>query len=143
MSTRELRLTRRVPASVEEVYRAWTDPEVLARWWGPGEHRVRTAQLDVRPGGAYRIEVGTPEGGLLVMAGVYTDVQPPTRLAFTWNWEAGGPGGGETAVTVELTRVDDATEIAIVHAGFADAAEATPYTDGWAAALPKLLALFD
>jgi Uncharacterized conserved protein len=143
MNPPELRLTRLVPGPVEEVFRAWTDPEVLARWWGPGDNAVSHVELDPRPGGSYRLAFATPEGGTLVMAGTYIEVEPPHHLSFTWHWEVGGPDKVESRVTVELNPAGDATELVITHGGFPDDQTAAPYSNGWEAALPKLLALFE
>jgi uncharacterized protein YndB with AHSA1/START domain len=143
MTAPELRLTRLVPATVEEVFRAWTDPEVMARWWGPGDNAVSHVELDPRPGGSYRLEFASVQGGTLVMAGTYIAVEPPRHLSFTWRWEVGGPDDVESRVTVELTPAGEHTELVIVHGGFPDEAAAGPYSWGWDAALPKLVALFE
>lgn len=143
MNPPELRLTRMVPASVEDVFRAWTDPEVLARWWGPGDHTVTDVELDAQLGGRYRLVVATPEGGTMIMVGIYVEFDPPHRLSFTWNWEAGGVNRVESRVTVELRPAGEATELVLWHGGFPDEAVAAPYRRGWDATLPKLLALFD
>lgn len=142
MSTHELHLTRIVPAPVEEVYRAWTDPAVLARWWGRADQVVRRADADPRPGGAYRFEVATATGAIYVVAGEYTDVDPPHRLAFTWRFETGGPGPEESHVVVELRPVGEHTELVLTHGGFPDAAAASPYGSGWEDSLAKLVVLF-
>jgi len=139
----ELRLTRVVPASVEEVFEAWTDPEVLARWWGPGGSTVSEAEIDPVPGGRYRMVINTAEGNTLAMAGIYVAVDPPRRLEFTWRWEMGGPDDVESRVTVELTPMGDETELVLVHGGFPDAETAAPYSGGWEATLPGLISLFD
>jgi uncharacterized protein YndB with AHSA1/START domain len=143
MNGNELHITRLVPAPVEEVYRAWTDPEVLMRWWGPVNTEMRDAQIDARPGGRYRFEMVGASGAPTVIAGEYVDVDPPHRLSFTWRFEAGGPGPQESHVTVELREVGDQTELVLTHGGFPDPSAAAPYGDGWGTVLPKLIALFD
>jgi uncharacterized protein YndB with AHSA1/START domain len=143
MTAPELRLTRVVNGSIEEVFNAWTDPAILSKWWGPGDYTTPEVQLDVRPGGAYRLVMQSPEGQSMAVTGTYFDVEPPHRLVFTWRWEAGGPPDAtESVVTVELSPLGDQTELVLTHAGFPDAATAAPYSDGWEAALPKLEALF-
>jgi uncharacterized protein YndB with AHSA1/START domain len=143
MTSPDLHLTRIVPAPVEDVFAAWTDPAVLVRWWGRGgDDRVREAQLDPRVGGRYRIVVDGAEGRTYELAGTYTDVDPPHRLAFTWQFVSGGPGDGESHVSVELRPAGDATELVLSHGGFPDDAAAAPYSSGWDQALPRLVALF-
>jgi uncharacterized protein YndB with AHSA1/START domain len=71
-----LNLQRRYPVSPEKVWRAWTDPEAIKRWWGPGGNEpVSLAQLDVRVGGCFRIIFGGPQGTELdfVHSGLFDD----------------------------------------------------------------------
>src|SRR5688572_19353970 len=66
----ELRLSRTYPVAVEKVWRAWTDPQALSQWFGPGEvNSVLVAEMDVRAGGKYRIRFRA-EGGEHEVAGV-------------------------------------------------------------------------
>jgi uncharacterized protein YndB with AHSA1/START domain len=143
MSASELQLTRIVPAPVDEVYRAWTDPEVMVRWWAPPDRTLAHAEIDARPGGSYRLEMVGGDGGRYVIAGEYVDVDPPHRLSFTWRFEVGGPGPEESHVTVELRPFGEHTELVLTHGGFPDIETAVPYRGGWEQVLPKLVALFD
>ena len=82
-----LDLARSYPVAPEKVWRAWTDPEAIKRWWGPGpKDRVSLAQLDVRVGGRFRIVFGGPQGTDHEVQGVYKEVVPNRRLVFTWSW---------------------------------------------------------
>lgn len=80
-----LSLTRHYPVSPEKVWEAWTQPEAIKRWWGSGEP-VAVAQLDVRAGGRFRIVSGDQE-----LQGIYKDVVPNRRLAFTCTWSGSTP----------------------------------------------------
>src|SRR5438552_2469046 len=101
MAAPELVLTQLIEGPVEAVYRAWTDPRVLAQWWGPGG--FGSADMDVRPGGAYRIRMRSYDGDqMLTVTGTYREVEPPRRLVFTWRWEDGVPDAFESLVTIEL-----------------------------------------
>jgi uncharacterized protein YndB with AHSA1/START domain len=143
MADTALTLTRIIDGPAEAVFRAWTDPVVLARWWGPGDFNTPEAELDVRPGGGYRIAMRSPDGATtLRIAGTYREVDPPRRLVFTWRWEEGGPDDAESLVIVELHPQGARTELVLTHGGFDDAETAAPYADGWGDVLPKLLALF-
>ena len=137
----EYRVTRLVPAPVEEVFRAWTDPAVMRRWFGPGEATAEI-EADARPGGTYRFVLRRADGGPLAVSGSYREVDPPRRLSFTWAWEEGGPDDVESLVTVELAPAGDGTEMTLTHGGFPDAGVAAPYGVGWTNSLPKLEALF-
>jgi uncharacterized protein YndB with AHSA1/START domain len=80
---RELVITRVFDAPRELVFRAWTDPKHMARWWGPKHFTNRVEQMDVRPGGAWRIIMCAPDGAEHPSQGVYREILPPERLVFT------------------------------------------------------------
>ncbi|MGH7366429.1 MAG: SRPBCC family protein [Candidatus Rokuibacteriota bacterium] len=65
------------------VFNAWTDPELVAQWWGPHGFTNPVCELDVRPGGAIRIDMRGPDGTLYPMTGLYREIVEPDRLVFT------------------------------------------------------------
>src|ERR1700756_4323405 len=69
-SDRELTITRIFDAPRELVFRAWTEPAHLARWWGPRGYTLPSCQLDLRPGGAYSFEMHAPDGAIRIWHGV-------------------------------------------------------------------------
>lgn len=79
---KELTFTRVLDAPRDLVFRAWTDPAHLARWWGPNGFSAPVCQLDVRPGGAIRIDMLGPDGRYFLMGGEYREIVPPERLVF-------------------------------------------------------------
>jgi uncharacterized protein YndB with AHSA1/START domain len=79
----ELIATRVFDAPREVVFRAWTDPERLQRWWGPKGFTNPVCQVDVRPGGAIRIDMRAPDGIVYPMTGVFHEIIEPERLVFT------------------------------------------------------------
>ena len=133
-----------IDGPVEAVFRAWTEPHTLALWWGPENFTTPVAEMDVRPGGAYRIVMRSRDGEReLRVGGTYREVEPPRRLVFSWRWEGGVPDDMESIVTVELhPHGEDRTELVLTHGGFTDELAAGPYADGWNASLPNLAALF-
>jgi uncharacterized protein YndB with AHSA1/START domain len=82
-SDRELVLTRILNAPREKVFNAWTDPELLKRWFAPRPWTTPVAQLDVRPGGANLIVMRDPEGNEVPCRGVYLEVVKNERLVLT------------------------------------------------------------
>jgi uncharacterized protein YndB with AHSA1/START domain len=84
------------------VWRAWTDPKIMAQWFGPRMFTTPVCELDVRVGGALRIVMRGPDGNEYPMKGVFTEVVPEERLVFT-NIPTDGSGNhlmeGETRVT--------------------------------------------
>jgi len=81
--SRELVLARLIDAPPENVFRAWTEPELLKQWFTPKPWTVASAELDVRPGGGNRIVMRSPEGQNFPNSGVYLEVIKNERLVFT------------------------------------------------------------
>lgn len=80
---RELVMTRLLDAPRDLVFKAWTDPERVAQWWGPHVFTNALCELDVRAGGAIRIHMRAPDGTVYPMTGVYQEISEPERLVFT------------------------------------------------------------
>jgi uncharacterized protein YndB with AHSA1/START domain len=78
-----VRMNRVFDAPRELVYRAWTDPKLMARWWGPFEFSVPLCRMDVRPGGELRIDMQGPDGSVAPMTGIFQEVVPNEKLVFT------------------------------------------------------------
>jgi uncharacterized protein YndB with AHSA1/START domain len=78
----ELNLTRIFDAPRVLVFRAWTDPARLKRWWGPKRFTNPVCDVDVWPGGAIRIDMRAPDGKVYPMTGTYLEVVEPERLVF-------------------------------------------------------------
>jgi uncharacterized protein YndB with AHSA1/START domain len=96
-------ITRVFDAPRELVWRAWTDPKMLARWFGPRGFTSSVLELDVRVGGNLRIVMHVPDGNDYPMKGVFREVTPPERLLFS-NIAIDKDGNhlleGETTVTL-------------------------------------------
>jgi uncharacterized protein YndB with AHSA1/START domain len=133
------RVYRVAPA---KLWRAWTDPRALSRWFGPGEpDSVTSAELDVRVGGRYRIAFVTPDGIEHVAAGIYKEVVAPTftsmgKLVFTWTRH--GMPEIDSRVTIELRAVSEGTELSFLHERFPDAAARDDHETGWQPTFSKL-----
>jgi uncharacterized protein YndB with AHSA1/START domain len=80
---RELVLTRIIPAPAALLYRAWTEPALLKRWFAPKPYTVSQAETDPRPGGASRIVMRAPDGTEIPTNGVYLEVVENARIVFT------------------------------------------------------------
>jgi uncharacterized protein YndB with AHSA1/START domain len=76
-------ITRDFDAPREQVFRAWTDPAQLHRWFAPDGCAIEFAHIDVRPGGAFHSCVRTPDGHECWCVGEYREVVPPARLVYT------------------------------------------------------------
>lgn len=87
----ELVITRVFNAPRELVWKAWTEPERLARWWGPAGFAVSVVAFDLRPGGVFLYGMRTPDGEAMWGKFVYREVAAPERLVFVTSFadEAG------------------------------------------------------
>jgi uncharacterized protein YndB with AHSA1/START domain len=131
-----LHLTRHYSASPEKVWRAWTDPQALSAWFGPGDTAVTQAELDVRVGGRYTIAFRTQDGEQHQVSGVYEEVQANRKLCFTWAWKS--TPDRVSLVTIELRPARDGTELELRHERFFDEAARASHQHGWTATLEKL-----
>lgn len=133
----ELRLQRRFDAPVERVWRAWTDPQALMRWFGPGgTQRVLLAETDVRVGGAYQVGFVTEDGGEHYASGRYEEVDHPRRLVFTWAWR---DTPDETSlITLEFSPAGAGTQLAFLQTPFVDEPTRDGHEHGWSGAMDRL-----
>lgn len=79
----ELSITRLIDAPRTRVFRAWTDPELLKRWWGP--HGMTTPQCTMQlwPGGLFSTLMCAPDGSEYPNQGVFLEIEAPRRIVFT------------------------------------------------------------
>ena len=80
---REITITRVFDAPRTVLFKAWTDPVIIAQWWGPKGFTNPVCELDVRVGGAIRIHMRSPDGSVYPMKGEFREIVPPERLVFT------------------------------------------------------------
>ena len=133
-----LTLTRSYPVPPERVWRAWTDPQALKRWFGPGgEEPVSVADLDVRKGGRFRIVFGGADGKAHEVQGVYREVVPHRKLVFTWTWPNSTPER-ESVITIELGAAGGGTELVFRQEQFFDATVRDGHQRGWTESFVKL-----
>ena len=133
----QLTINRTYPAAPEKVWRAWTDPQALKRWFGPGENAtVSVAEIDLRVGGRYRIAFGAPDGETHEASGEYQEVVPNRRLVFSWAWK--GTPERVSRVTIELKPVAEGTELSFVHDRFCDTKARDNHAKGWPPFFDKL-----
>lgn len=128
-----LTLERRFAHPRERVFDAWTRPEALRSWFGPEGMSSEGAEADVRVGGSYRVPMVGPDGDDHIVYGTYEEIDPPSRLVFTWAWEVCGddPGGYEMLVTVEFQADGDATLMTLHQEGLASAEARDRHDEGW------------
>lgn len=135
-------LTRLFDAPPALVFQAWTEPEHLGRWCCPRGFKVISGEGDLRPGGAWRCVMQSPEGAEHAVRGVYREIVTPKRLVFTHAWEedAAGELGPETLVTVTFAKEAEKTRITFDQGVFATAESRDNHADGWSETLDNLTA---
>ena len=137
-----LTFKRRLNASPEKVYAAWTDPQKLVQWFGRADARRETmrAEIDLRVGGRYRVSFSIPTGEYFEVGGAYREVIPNERLVFSWAWHS--TPERESLLTVSLQQDGNGTLLTLHHAQLHDEAARAGHERGWLAALTNLEQLF-
>lgn len=132
-------LSRTYNAPPERVYEAWTNPDEVPKFLGPGDVKVVEVQMDVRTGGKYSLVMVRPDGERLPVRGEYRDVQRPKRLAMTWRWEEDNPADEyDTLLTLEFLDRGGKTEFVLRHEQFASAESRENHQEGWTAILDQM-----
>lgn len=145
----DLELEREVDVPPEQVWRAWTTPELLTQWFAPKPYETSRCEIDLRPGGVFRTVMRSPDGDEFDGAGCYLEVVPNERLVWT---SALGPGYRPQADPLPFTAVIELQptgsggtryRAVVLHGDpehnrqHADMG----FVDGWGAALDQLVAL--
>jgi uncharacterized protein YndB with AHSA1/START domain len=125
-----------IEAEPETVFGFLVDPVLMAEWFGISH------VLEVKVGGTFRVEVS--RGNIAV--GVFLEVLPPHRVAFTWGWESedaalAGLKPGTSRVSIELQPKDGGTLLRLVHTGLPKSLE-NIHAERWALYLKRLAARF-
>ena len=137
---RELVITRVLDAPRRLVFKAWTEPERVVRWWGPQGFTMPSCKMDVRPGGAFRFCMRSPDGTDHWLQGVYREIVEPERLVLTWAWEdAEGKPGHETLVTVSFAEHGAKTKLTLHQAVFESITARDSHQGGWTSSLDRLV----
>lgn len=133
-----LEMTRTLPGPASAVFAAFTDPEVLARWWGPAGFGVPALEFSARVGDRYSIEMQPPEGEPFFLAGEFREVDPPHRLAFTFMWEPPDTDDVETLVLLSFRDLGGSTEVTQTQGRFRTEARRALHRDGWGQSFDRL-----
>jgi uncharacterized protein YndB with AHSA1/START domain len=147
-----LQFNRLIPAPASQVFAAFTNPDLLKAWFAPGNMTVPNVSRELRPGGAYRIEMKGSvdahngeeaqrgEDPVVVAQGVYTWMVPGRQLSYTWSgsWDP----AEESHVTVSLFEGPAGTNLTLDHIGFHSDQSMQIHRSGWQSSLTKLRELF-
>jgi uncharacterized protein YndB with AHSA1/START domain len=135
----ELWITRVFDAPRALVFAIWTRPEHVKHWWGPRGYITISCEMDLRPGGAWRVRSRHEDGSTIAERGVFREVVEPERLIFTQAWDGdGGAPGHETLVTVTFAEEGSRTRMTFHQATFTSVEERDGHEQGWSEAFDML-----
>jgi uncharacterized protein YndB with AHSA1/START domain len=134
----ELVVTRLIEAPRSSVFKAWTQPEHVARWWGPQGFTTIGYQMDIRVGGTFRFGMRSPQGKELWKTGTYREIIEPERIVFTFTWDdPDGQPGHELVTTVTFAEQGVKTLLTLRQADFETVASRDDYRIGWTSCLER------
>lgn len=129
-------IRRRIPATPEELFDAWTSPEGMSLWMCPGDIVSSEITLDLRVGGALLIRMQGPHN-TYEHRGRFRTISPPAKLEFTW--EAAATNYRPTLVTVEFLEISRSiTELILTHQRFPSTERRDQYEEGWGQIIARL-----
>jgi uncharacterized protein YndB with AHSA1/START domain len=148
----ELVITRFIAAPRQLVWRAWTEPELMQRWWGPKDFTAPFCRIDLRVGGSYLACMRAPDGQDYWSTGVYRRIEPPALLVCTDSFadEQGnvvpashygmeGDWPLELLITVTFEEEGGGTRLTLRHAGLPPGKMTEECAEGWNQSLDKLV----
>lgn len=130
-----------LPAARPAVFAAFTDPDKLAKWWGPEGFSVPGLEFDPRVGASYRIEMQPPEGDSFALTGEFREVDAPARLAFTFAWEPPDPDDVQTVADLSFRDRGDSTEVSFTQGPFKTEERRALHRGGWNDSFERLRSL--
>jgi uncharacterized protein YndB with AHSA1/START domain len=133
-------LDRVIAAPRAKVYRAWLDPEVLARWMGPHDYSVVVATVDARVGGEHVVEMIDSGGEHHTFTSVIEELVPDERIVLTFKFHRTAP---ETLLTLTFSDAEDGgTQLRLEHERITgEGLSGQNVNEGWSQTLAKLQAL--
>ena len=137
MSGETLLIERAFQAPAQAVFDAWTSEEVMRRWFhGQRGWDTPEAEVDLRIGGGVRVVMRDPEKGAEHGGGGhYTEIDPPSRLAFTWTWD---DDTRETLIELDFEEAEGVTTVRMTHSNLKDEESARSHEEGWATCFDNL-----
>ena len=136
------------PAPIERVWQAWTDPERIVKWFGLAPHALKSAEVDLRNGGAWRFIFSGVDEPYAALEGVYIDVEAPSRLVFSWRHVGRDEGGAETAtpfseVAVSMQSTEGGALVQVRHTNIQTLESRTNVSNDWDTCLGNLAGMLE
>jgi uncharacterized protein YndB with AHSA1/START domain/DNA-binding transcriptional ArsR family regulator len=132
-----VRIERTFTASAEDVFEAWTSPEVMRRWFHPAaDWDTPEAEVDLRVGGAVRVVMRRPDGKQAEAQGEYTLIDRPHRLVMTWTFN--DDPSNEQLIELSFSESEGTTTVLMVNSGISTEARRDSEDEGWRGCLDEL-----
>lgn len=134
-------------AAPERVFNAWTNPDIIKKWFGYQPNTLHAASVDLRQGGSWRFLIAKDEEKSVAFEGRYTEIVPEQRLAFTWvhvvdHADGRREAGVESQVEVVFTPRGSGTDVRLVHSAIAEDDMRHGTGMGWEGAFRHMSELF-
>ncbi len=133
-------LKRRLKAPPAKVFSAWTEPEKIRRWFGPGNMQCTHAEFEPRVGGRFMFRIASPDGETHQVGGTVREIVPERKVVYSWAWHT--MPERESVVTAEFKPDGDGTLLTLTHEQFFDEPARDRHRHGWDGSLDKLEKLF-
>jgi uncharacterized protein YndB with AHSA1/START domain len=134
---RVLRIERTFDAPAQEVFDAWTSPEVMRRWLHCGpDWETPVAEVDLRVGGKVRVVMRRPDGTEAAMQGEYQVIDPPHRLVMTWTFD--DDRSNQQLVELSFRESDGSTTVLMINSRISTDPRRDAQEAGWRGCLEQL-----
>lgn len=134
---RVVRIERTFDASAEDVFDAWTSPEVMRRWLHcAADWQTPEAEVDLRVGGKVRVMMRRPDGTEAHLEGQYTLIDRPRRLVMNWTFD--DDPSNEQVIELSFTESEGSTRVLLVNSGISTDARRDGQDWGWRGCLDQL-----
>ncbi|MCO7226388.1 SRPBCC domain-containing protein [Pleionea sp. CnH1-48] len=132
----QLTIEREFSIPVSELFNAWSNIDVIARWFAPGDMTVPHAEVDLKEGGNYQIVMQDPDGSQHIIEGHYLNIEKDKNLTFSWQWK---DSPTKTKVQVDFTSIDEQrSKLSLLHTEFPDQEMCDKHQMGWNGCLDNL-----
>jgi uncharacterized protein YndB with AHSA1/START domain len=137
-SEETVRIERTFDAAAEDVFDAWTSPEVMRRWYHAApDWETPEAEVDLRVGGTWRVVMRAPDGSEHELRGEYTEIERPHRLVMTCNFND-DPSNAEQLVELTFSESEGSTTVVLVNSRIPNEDRRASQDRGWGLCLDNL-----
>lgn len=134
----QLEIIREFNVPVTRLYEAWTKPEIMGRWFAPGDRSVHEVSANPVVGGEYRVVMKNSMGELYTVGGTYREIEANRKLVFTWRWQ---DSPHQTLVELDFEALSEQTaKLLLRHSEFVNEDFCTRHNQGWLDCLDSLAA---